>query len=119
MYGTHLFSGPALVALRSSALFLLVPAAPFLAPAGRPSPGRSTSFRRGPAIPLGADCTASRTASRTCSTGVVSAQICVDLHPKYPTDTVSIGYSRDLRTGSTPAVGIVGAFRRLGSPVVA
>ena len=37
-------------------------------------------------------CTASRTASRTCSTAVVSAQIRVDLHSKNPTNTVFIGF---------------------------
>ena len=52
---------------------------------------------------LGAACTASRTASRTCSTGVVSAQIRVDLHPEKPINTVFTGDLADLGTGFIPA----------------
>ena len=48
-------------------------------------------------------CTASRTASGTCSTGVISAQIGVHLHPKTPINPVSIGDFADLRTGCIPA----------------
>ena len=47
--------------------------------------------------------TASGTASRTCSTGLVSARICVHLHPKTPINTVFIADLGDLRTGFIPA----------------
>ena len=48
-------------------------------------------------------CTASRTASRTCSSGVVSARIGVHLHAKTSINTVFIADLGDLRTGSIPA----------------
>ena len=48
-------------------------------------------------------CTASGTASRTCSTGVVSAQIGVHLHPKTSINTVFIADLGDLRVGFIPA----------------
>ena len=60
---------------------------------------------------LGAACTASRTASRTCSTGVVSAQIRVDLHPEKPINTVFTGDLADLGTGFIPALAGVAAIR--------
>ena len=48
-------------------------------------------------------CTASRTASRICSTGVVSARICVHLHPKTPNKHCSTADLGDLRVGFIPA----------------
>ena len=68
----------------------------------------STSFRRpractklvpdsGQPVP---PCTASHTASGTCSTGLVSARIGVHLHPKNLIDTVFTADLGDLRTGS-------------------
>ena len=51
-------------------------------------------------LPVSGWGTASRTASGTCSTGVVSARICVHLHPKTPINTVFTGDLGDLRTGS-------------------
>ena len=59
---------------------------------------------------LGAACTASRTASRTCSRGVVSVRICVHLHPKTSTNTVFTADLGDLRVGFLPSAPALSRF---------